>query len=688
MNAFDKEQLQEALFELQKSKEKEQKLLDENRAILASLSSMTGASNKHQIFNGLLCVLRKYIKFEDAIVLSRNLGDSNFQTLLSTNKVFKDKVWANDDKFNRALCGESIIVYQPESLQQFKQFNSILKNQIQSVLLIGVESEASQSVILFIGKQKGQFCINCKGILARLRPLIERAVIDIDYKEKLQTLVATRTNELKQNRERFRDFASSVGDCLWETDADFHLTYISQIDAIKTDFHNKKIYELVQSNAALTPLILAMNTRSPVRDLEWCYDLEKGVWLSISGAPLFDLEGEFFGYRGTIKDISQSKKRYLELKRARMESEKANIAKSQFLAMMSHEIRTPLNAILGLIDVQLSKCSDKSNIDVLRMMESSAELLLAIISDVLDLSKIESGSFDLDTKNVNIRDIVTSNLQHYQELANQKSLSLKITLGKDLPEEIHTDATRLSQIMFNLVGNAVKFTHTGEINVEVTTQNSQALIIKVSDTGIGMDEAAIEKLFKPFVQADSSITRKFGGTGLGLAISKQLALLLGGDIKVSSTPNKGSTFTVTLPIGSIKTDENIDNKHSHSKVPQKNLEVMVAEDSPANQMVIKLMLSNLGHKVHIVPNGVKAIEFVETNQEKLDVIFMDISMPEMDGLAATKILRKKGVTLPIIALTAHAMTTDKDKCLEAGMDKFVAKPIRAKDIQEILKAYS
>lgn len=342
----------------------------------------------------------------------------------------------------------------------------------------------------------------------------------------------------------------------------------------------------------------------------------------------------------------------------------------------------------SLIDVQLSKCSDEDNAVVLKMMESSAELLLAIISDVLDLSKIESGSFDLDTKNVKIRDIVTRNLQHYQELANQKSLSLMINLGDDLPEEIHTDATRLSQIMFNLVGNAVKFTDSGEINVEVTTKDSQALVIKVSDTGIGMDDTAIEKLFKPFVQADSSITRKFGGTGLGFTISKQLALLLGGDIKVSSTPNKGSTFTVTLPIGSIKTDENIDNKHSHSKVPQKNLEVMVAEDSPANQMVIKLMLSNLGHKVHIVPNGVKAIEFVETNQEKLDVIFMDISMPEMDGLAATKILREKGVTLPIIALTAHAMTTDKDKCLAAGMNKFVAKPIRAKDIQEILKVYS
>ncbi|CCO46258.1 putative TWO-COMPONENT SENSOR PROTEIN HISTIDINE PROTEIN KINASE (DHKK, DHKJ) [Vibrio nigripulchritudo SOn1] len=687
MNAFDKEQLQEALFELQKSKEKEQKLLDENRAILASLSSMTGASNKHQIFNGLLTVLRKYIHFEDAIVLSRSPGETAFQTLLSTNKVFRDQEWQQDDKLDRAILGESIIIYQPESLLQFSHFNSILQDQVKSLLMTGVESEASQSVILFIGNRKGQFSVACKDILARLIPLIERAVIDIDYKEKLQSLVATRTSELRQNRERFRDFANSVGDCLWETNSSYRVTYISDISPIKVDYHGQCIQAMLGDIPELEKLNAAMESRQPIRDLEWCYNQEEGIWLSISGAPLYDLEGEFFGYRGTVKDISQSKQRYLELQRARMEAEKANQAKSQFLAMMSHEIRTPLNAILGLIDVQLSKCTNKNNTEVLRMMESSAELLLAIISDVLDLSKIESGSFELDTKNVNLRDIVTGNLQHYQSLANDKNLQLSLNLAEDIPKEIHTDSTRLSQILFNLVGNAVKFTESGEINVDVRTQGNQTLVIQVADTGIGMDDSVLEKLFKPFVQADGSITRKYGGTGLGLAISKQLARLLGGDITVNSTRHQGSKFTVTLPIIGSKNDVGKNARNSEVIHSQNKLNILVAEDSPANQMVIKLMLSNLGHNVHIVPNGVAAVEYVKKNQNNLDVIFMDISMPEMDGLAATKVLRKQGVTLPIIALTAHAMNTDKDQCLAAGMDRFVAKPIRAKDIQEILKAY-
>nr|CBJ93233.1 Putative sensor protein [Vibrio nigripulchritudo] len=687
MNAFEDEPLREALLALQKSKAKEQKLLDENRAILASLSSMTGASNKQQIFNGLLTALRKYINFKDAIVLSRSIGENTFQTLLSTNEGFCNLEWQPDEKLNRAMLGESIIIYKPESMPQFNRFDAILQGQVKSVLMTGVESEASQSVILFIGTRKGQFELPCKEILAGLIPLIERAVIDIDYKEKLQSLVATRTSELRQNRERFRDFVNSVGDCLWETDSSYRINYVSEVSSEKASFYGKKIQTILEGESVCHQLVIAMDARQPIRDLEWRYNADKGIWLSISGAPFYDLDGRFLGYRGTVKDISQSKLRYLELKRARSEAEKANQAKSQFLATMSHEIRTPLNAILGLIDVLLSKCTDKNNTDVLRMMESSAELLLAIISDVLDLSKIESGRVELSVKSVNVRDVVSGNLQHYQLVANEKGLKLSLDLADDIPHQIHTDATRLSQILFNLVGNAVKFTEAGEIRVKVIRQPGQTLVIRVTDTGLGIDESVLEKVFKPFIQADGSITRRFGGSGLGLAISKQLAKLLGGDITVKSQRHQGSEFTLTLPIihsatGSVG--------HASSEKPLRNskkFNILVAEDSPANQMVIKLMLTSLGHSVDIVENGLMALDFVSAHQDELDVIFMDISMPKMDGLAATKALRQQGVGLPIIALTAHALNTDREQCFAAGMDKFVTKPIRAKDLQDVLLAY-
>lgn len=565
MTTFEKEALHGALVELKKSRELEKRLAEENRAILSAISAMSEAKNTHEIFVGLHQVLKKYIDFDDFVVLTRCSGNQVFETLLTTNQVFKETEWSDGKKFDRVVNGECIILFEPTSLTEFAKLNSVVKNHINSVLLTGISAQVTQTVILLIGNEKGQFSIESKETLKRFLPLIERAVIDIENKEKLQRIVELRTRELASARE---------------------------------------------------------------------------------------------------------------------ESERANRAKSEFLAMMSHELRTPLNSVLGMLDVLKQSELSSGHNSLLSQMENSAELLLTIISDILDLSKIESGEFSLSERWTNIRDTVSFVISQQHHEARSKGLTLNLDVRLDSERHYWLDPNRLSQVLFNLVGNAVKFTPNGSINVLVEIEYDD-LHIRVEDTGIGIEEENLSSLFTAFKQADSSITRKFGGTGLGLAITKHLVELMKGRVTVSSTFGKGSVFTVRIPVKSrkfVRTEamQNLEEKMSL-------LNVLVVEDTHSNQMVIQLLLNKLGHSVFIANNGCEAIEFIESNHEAIDLVFMDVSMPIMDGLTATKLLREKGFELPIIALTAHALESDKQKCLDAGMDGFVAKPVRKQELANAIE---
>ncbi|MDN3679186.1 response regulator [Vibrio tapetis subsp. quintayensis] len=693
MNTLEKEQLEEAKLALQTSKANEQRLMNENRAILDALSSMSGTHSKQQTFNVLLPVLKQYINFEDAVILSRSEAEESFNTLLSTNQALASDSWVYDEKFERGLEGDCIVLYKPNVLTQFDKFNSIVKDQIGSVLLTGVKTEANQYIILFLGKHRSQFGSESKAALMRFLPLIERALVDITYKEKLQSIVMSRTAQLRRSRERFHDFANSVGDWLWETDKRLNFTYISELNSLSFDLSNKDLLSQINNVNLADQIRDSFDKRQPFKKLEWCNNESKGEWLSVSGAPYYDQHGNFLGYRGIVKDVTLRRRRFLEVKKARLEAEKANRAKSEFLAMMSHEIRTPLNAILGLIDVLLGSTPREKDQDRLELMASSAELLLAIISDVLDLSKVESASFKLEKQVVNLRDTVTNSLTQYHPIAESKGLSFITSLDEELPIYINTDPTRLSQILFNLVGNAIKFTSVGCIKISISLSENKYLNLEVEDTGIGMEQNAIDKLFSPFVQADSSITRKFGGTGLGLTITKHLVHSFNGSICVTSDIGQGSRFLVSIPVTTshVRNDDfnNTTTSGNNEEViiKRQSLNILVAEDSPANQMVIQLLLNNLGHNVTIANNGLEAIEIAKENENNLDLIFMDISMPEMDGITATRELRKLNISLPILALTAHAMPDDKAQCLSSGMDDFITKPVRSKDLQRALSRF-
>ncbi|MFN4309499.1 MAG: PAS-domain containing protein, partial [Ferrovibrio sp.] len=362
-------------------------------------------------------------------------------------------------------------------------------------------------------------------------------------------------------------------------------------------------------------------------------------------------------------------------------AEEASRAKSEFLAMMSHEIRTPMNGVLGTIGLlQNTELSQQQHKLVVTARES-AEHLLTLINDILDFSKLEAGRIDLESIDFDLPRLIESAVSMMNPRAVMKGLRLSTCVAPEVPRFAKGDPARLRQILFNLTGNAIKFTDRGEVEIIVDAvrldEERFSLTIKVRDTGIGIAPDKIKHLFGRFSQADSSIARRFGGTGLGLAISKQLAELMGGKIGVESTEGEGSIFWFTLPLRDGQPVEiDIPAEQAVGPATQKSLRILVAEDNQVNQMVIGLMLRQLGHQVDLVTNGIEACEQVQ--KAPYDLVLMDMQMPEMDGLTATQTIRRLPqdcARLPIIALTANAMEGDRERYIAGGMDDYVAKPI-------------
>ena len=586
---------------------------------------------------------------------------------------------------------------------------------------------------------------NCHHYLAKERELSQQQLAE--YRDHLENLVADRTAELRMANDRlsrevrertraeeaFQDSQQKLRDIIYGSpiaqfviDKDHKVLYWNQAlerfsgirgeqmvgtcDQWKAFYSESRpcLLDLLVDNdhAAIARYYQGRCRRSTL--LEGAYEGigffpaigPEGKWLYFTAAAIKDSKGATVGAVETLEDITESRRTEIQLARSRQAAEAANRAKSEFLANMSHEIRTPMTAIMGYTDLIANGCPGAcgfgremlvNHIDVICR---NADLLLQIINDILDLSKIEAGRLEVERVACSPWQIVCDVVGLLKVQAAGKGLELRVERAGPIPKTIQSDPIRLRQILVNLIGNAIKFTEAGEVRVVVGLVSDPAkgtqLRIEVIDTGVGMAEEQLAKLFRPFSQADSSTTRRFGGTGLGLTISKRLAELLGGDLHVASAIGQGSTFTLTVEANSPEGVEPSDSlappdgrsaeasSQTPTKTPAITGSVLLAEDGRDNQRLIELVLRKAGAAVALAENGQVALDLALAAREQgkaFDVILMDMQMPVMDGYESTRRLRAEGWTGPIVALTAHAMAGDRDKCVAAGCTDYVSKPI-------------
>ncbi len=430
----------------------------------------------------------------------------------------------------------------------------------------------------------------------------------------------------------------------------------------------------------------------------------KHIWIHARGKVTLE-NGVPVRAMGVFTDITEQVEREQALTEAKEDAEAAATARAQFMANMSHEIRTPMNGVLGMASMLAQEELPVKARHLVEVIRTSGESLLNIINDILDFAKLEAGKLELERRPFSIETMVHNAVQMVRHAIDEKNINLNVYLPNKLGEAQQNylgDDIRIQQVLLNLLSNAVKFTQKGDITVSAASKPRESgghwLAISVSDTGVGVPQDKLESLFDAFTQADASTTREYGGTGLGLAICRELVEVMGGTIEAHSKEGLGSTFTFRVPIA--MTDQpvvavDIEAHHATAaaatavesaaeEAPESALRILLAEDNPVNQKVAAMMLQKLGYATQVADNGREAVEAVQA--ATFDVVFMDLQMPELDGLAATRAIRANAeIEQPcIIALTANAMDEDKRRCFEAGMDYFLAKPMRMNDLKDAI----
>lgn len=498
---------------------------------------------------------------------------------------------------------------------------------------------------------------------------------------------------LRQSEKYFREIADASPAMLWVTDANHMCTFLSKnwyvttgqteadgmglgwTKATHPDDQERAAHEFLTAARANQPFSSEYRLRMADGSYRWAVDV---------GRPRFGNDGDFLGYTGYVIDVNERKAFEQSLERSKQAAETANRSRGEFLANMSHEIRTPMAAILGHADILKEHIEDPDNLQVVETIRRNGDFLLNIINDILDLSKIDAGKLEIDKARIRPDGVLAEVRSLMDVRAFEKQIPLRIEFDGSIPEWIETDAVRLRQILLNLVGNAIKFTDEGEVKVVCCFDGR--LVFHVIDTGIGIKPDDQRLLFQPFQQADNTSTRSFGGTGLGLAICRRLAHALGGDVSLESEFGKGSTFTLSIDAVAkgplIEPNLSLDiSAEKPAELLELSANILVVDDRRDIRYLAQHCIEKAGGKVLTATNGQEAIDTIESNDgSTIDLIVMDMQMPVMDGYHAAAELRRRGCDLPIIALTANAMKSDRDECLAAGCTDYTTKPIDSRKL--------
>jgi signal transduction histidine kinase/ActR/RegA family two-component response regulator len=511
--------------------------------------------------------------------------------------------------------------------------------------------------------------------------------------------------EGQDRAQRFTALLSVAADFYWETDAQWHLTRVlwrdrhGRFQALPGPW-GEPLWALpaLRADAAVLEAQRAeLQARRPLREVSitWQAGPHALRWLRVSGEPRHDARGRFLGYWGVGRDFTVARRAAAaaealreqaqrQLKQALDQAEAASRAKSAFLANTSHELRTPLNALVGL--AQLARApgleADKRQ-QYLAQMLDSADTLMAVISDILDLSKIEAGKLDIHPQDFDLHALLQRLQRGYAAIASTHGLTLVLDIAPGLPQGAHGDPVRLRQVLGNYLSNALKFTEQGLVRLSARAADGERVRFEVEDTGPGLDAATQAQLFQPFIQADDSTTRRHGGTGLGLSICRELAQLMGGEVGVASRPGQGSRFWLELPLPAATTSVALPaSAPAPAAQALAGVRVLMVEDNYINMTISTAMLQQWGAQVTGAADGLEALEAVERAQQEnrpFQAVLMDMQMPRMGGREATRELRRRfdAQTLPIVALTAAALPGERDEALAAGMNDFLTKPIDA-----------
>jgi len=507
-------------------------------------------------------------------------------------------------------------------------------------------------------------------------------------------------NALKQSRKSFME-TSKLLETLFDAVPDIvgiHDTNFTIISYNKAGYEflnkppaeviGKKCYHLLGCETVCDKCVtkIVYKTKKPTKIER--YEENKGIWLELSGYPVFNDKGELYQVIEHIRDITERKKFIEELKTAKEKAEESERLKSAFLANMSHEIRTPMNAILGFAQLLLQENISKQNMqNYIEIITNSGNHLLNIINDIIDISKIDAGQFKIFKSTFNLNSLLFElNSFFGSTIKGKKDIQLIIKHTTE-PVYILSDKTRLNQILINLVGNALKFTEKGFVELDYKIIDGE-ILFSIKDTGIGMSEEELQFVFDRFRQGDETNKRRFGGTGLGLSISKEFVRLLGGEIFVKSEKNKGTTFYFTIPYEeNIQTSIRSEKKQVQQKPHLKNKTILIVEDHLYSEQILIELLKFTEAKILTAHDGLEAIQVCKKHPE-IDLVLMDLQLPRLDGLEATKRIKKFHQDIVIIAQTANAMHEDRDKALAAGCDDYIAKPIDTKKIMKLLNKYA